>query len=130
MNNLRRHDWRNHREIECSLCNEMLPSRQAIGEHRRERHEIFTTKICKFFLECYDGDECFFEHKKEENVRNGCPNGQSCADQACKFSAWSHRDTKQILCKFQENCYRKNCIFKHTEKKSFLGEGARKGQIK
>ena len=87
MNSLRRHDCRNHREVECNICNEMLSSRQAIGEHRREKHEIFTTKTCKFFPECYDGDECFFEHKKEENVRNVCPNGQICRDQACRFSA-------------------------------------------
>ena len=130
MNSLRRHDWRNHREVECNICNEMLSNRQAIGEHRRDKHEIFTTKICKFFPECYDGDECFFEHKKEEHVKNVCPNGPTCTDQSCKFSVWSHRNTREILCKFQERCHRANCIFKHTEKKGFLGEGARKGQIK
>ena len=131
MNKLRRHDWRNHREIECNICCEILSSRQEIGEHRKEKHAIFTTKTCKFFPECYDEDECFFEHKSYEKVKNGCPNGQNCSDQTCKFSAWGHREKNQILCKFQEKCNRSNCIFRHiVAKKCFLGEGLSKDKLK
>ena len=49
--------------------------------------------------------------------------GENCKDQSCEFSEWKHQ-TKTKLCKFQTNCTRTNCPFRHTEKrKAFLGQG-------
>ena len=62
MNKLRRHDWRNHREIECNICSEIIENRQQISEHRRTKHQMYRKIQCTFFPDCYDGDECFFEH--------------------------------------------------------------------
>ena len=87
---------------------------------------------CKFFPGCIDEDECFFEHVDKVNKENKkgnkgensfiCANGDSCSDQSCKYSELSHKNMKNILCRFQASCNRLNCPFKHLcERKSFLG---------
>ena len=41
MRQLRRHDWRSHRSIECTICSESLGSRQDITSHRQNKHNMF-----------------------------------------------------------------------------------------
>ena len=62
MRKLRRHDWRAHRQIECSICMETLTSRQQLKEHRQHVHKMLKKIPCKFYPECFDEDECLFEH--------------------------------------------------------------------
>ena len=133
MSKLRRHDWRSHREIECNICGEMLGSRQEISSHRQIEHQMSNKIICKFYPDCIDGDECFFEHEENRSKTSSsnynldsetCPNGGKCDDQSCKFSEWKHLKSSQGLCKFKGNCSRMNCTFVHkVERKAFLGEG-------
>ena len=126
MSKLRRHDWRSHRSIPCNICGEELQSRQDISEHRQKKHEIFATAVCKFYPNCFDQEECLFVHKegnqnKVQRSLDLCPKGEDCNDQACSYSEWKHK-TSKVLCKFQQNCNRINCPFKHTmPRKAFLG---------
>ena len=60
MSKLRRHDWRSHREVECTICGETLKSRHDISCHRQTKHEIKTIAKCKFFRGFIEEDECFF----------------------------------------------------------------------
>ena len=112
--------------IPCSICGEGLQSRQHISDHRQKKHGINRTAVCKFYPNCFDKDECFFLHKEgnqndEQQLIKVCPNGENCQDQACSFSEWNHK-TSKVLCKFQQNCNRINCPFKHIEqRKAFLG---------
>ena len=123
---LRRHDWRSHREIECNLCGETIKCRQEIKSHRQTKHQMFKKVFCKYFPECLDGDECFFEHEKdnsvtEHNASSYCPNGEKCSDQSCKYTEKRH--ISSVLCKFQASCNRLNCQFKHSvARKAFLEE--------
>ena len=126
MSKLRRHDWRSHRCVECTICGEEVPSREDISEHRRSKHDITTRSVCKFFPNCIDEDECFFVHRinntETENI-DSCPRGENCQDQTCTFSEWKHK-SKVTLCKFQTQCTRINCPYKHIAKrKAFLGQG-------
>ena len=63
MAKLRRHDWRSHRETACNICEDMIESRQQIGNHRQTKHQIFKKVLCRFYPSCLDGDECFFVHE-------------------------------------------------------------------
>ena len=76
-----------------------------------------------------DGEECLYEHKKadfQETGDGGCVNGLECRDQSCKFSDREHKQMKD-LCKFQENCNRLNCLYRHIKsRKAFLEEWASK----
>ena len=127
MSLLRRHDWRSHREIDCNLCGETIESRQDIKKHRETKHQMFKKVFCKYYPECIDGDECFFEHERESNVYEAyealnCPDGEKCKNQSCNFSEQKH--TSISICKFQANCNRLNCQFKHNvPRKAFLEEG-------
>ena len=126
MKKLRRHDWRAHRSIECTICNEMLPSRQDISMHRQAKHRMLRKMVCKFFPDCYDADECLFEHifiSNEENASRWCPRGESCSDQSCLFSENDHRKLDQVLlCKFQASCIRPGCQYRHNvARQAFLG---------
>ena len=130
MRELRRHDWRSQRNIECTICGEMLDSRQEIGKHRQNIHTIFRKIPCRYFPECLDEDECLFYHKSSsEEVKSlsVCPRGPNCHDQSCTFSEQSHKSLKLDLCRFQEKCNRSGCLFKHTvERKTFLEESRSK----
>ena len=125
MRKLRRHDWRCHRSIECTICSEILESRLEIAKHRQDTHKMFRKMNCRYYPDCYDGDECLFEHNGEnsEIKTGGCPNGQGCSDQECTFNEKEHMKLSQ-LCKFQEKCYRISCPYQHnSSRKSFLGTG-------
>ena len=69
----------------------------------------------------------FFEHKNKNQTDyiinvDVCPNGSKCADQACRYSEWKHQSLSQVMCKFQANCNRLNCVYKHImDRKAFLG---------
>ena len=121
MRKLRRHDWRAHREIECSICMETLTSRQQLKEHRQQVHKMLKKIPCRFYPECYDEDECLFEHI---NLTNGeisdnlCPNGQSCSNQECLFTEKQHKFFNNNICKFQAQCNRAGCQFRHNVKRN------------
>ena len=129
MRKLRRHDWRNHRSIECSICAQVLESRQAILNHRQMVHYMNRKQPCKYFPDCYDGDECLFAHESSVNpddVSAFCSRGEDCSDQSCLFNEQQHKSVIKncgIKCKFQANCYRFGCPYKHDVSRSaFLGE--------
>ena len=127
---LRRHDWRSHRVVPCNICDETIDSRQDISNHRQSKHQIFRKVMCRFFPACLDEDECFFFHdpsfqKKanEEKPSPFCPMGQNCSNQSCEYSESNHKDRNGILCRFQADCIRKFCSFKHSvERRAFLEE--------
>ena len=128
MRKLRRHDWRSHRSIECTICGEMLDNRQDIGTHRQNVHKMHRKIPCRYFPDCFDDDECLFDHKSSSDEVNSlpiCPNGSDCSDQTCTFSEKSHKSLKADLCRFQAKCNRSGCLFKHTvtsvTRKTFLG---------
>ena len=130
MSKLRRHDWRSHRKIDCNICGEALPSRQHISEHRQAAHGMFRKLKCKFYPDCIDETECFFTHENGTENKNAqiveiqtkyCPSGEACENQSCEYSEQNHRNTRDILCRFQTRCSRSDCRFKH-EKSSFLGD--------
>ena len=125
MSKLRRHDWRNHRNIACTICNERIESRQEISSHWRIVHKMYRSIQCKFFPECYDENEFLFEHTNAQERRPlVCPNGQTCADQSCSFSERNHRSSNHIMCRYQEKCNRSACQFQYNAtKKHFLGVG-------
>ena len=124
MGKLRRHDWRSHREIECNLCAEIISSRQDIKTHRESAHKQFRKVFCRYFPDCIDEEECLYEHGNNDDAndeRDFCMNGESCDDQSCNFSEQKHSQV-QVLCKFQSNCNRLHCLYKHNSaRKAFLG---------
>ena len=116
------------REIECNICGVQFKSRQDISHHRQTKHQMFRKSRCKYYPDCVDEDECFFEHKDTtDNIQAGneyfCRNGENCLVQTCKFSEKNHMSGNFILCRFQENCNTSSCVFKHiSERRSFLGD--------
>ena len=115
MNSLRRHDWRSHRAVKCNICDESLKSRQELSSHRQIRHRISRKQICRYYPDCLDGDECLFSH--DSSV---CRSGDSCIDQSCEKQ---HRSAPITSCKFQENCNKADCRYKHfVPRKAFLEE--------
>ena len=126
MRKLRRHDWRSHRSIECTICKETLENRQEIVHHRETKHNMLRKIACRYFPDCYDDEECLYDHiqlSDGEGTPTVCPSGLNCADQSCTFSEQNHRSVKNDLCRFQEKCNRKGCLYKHiVSRKVFLGE--------
>ena len=127
MSKLRRHDWRNHREIQCNKCGENIASRQDLKIHRENVHDMKSKVYCRYYPSCMDEDECLYAHEQiQESSINGCRDGSECRDQSCKFSDKEHNDDR-ILCRFQANCNRMNCSYKHVvSRKTFLGKGVSK----
>ena len=127
MRKLRRHDWRSHRPIECIMCAETLQNRQEIVNHRRTKHQMYRKTACKFYPDCYDGDECLYEHNIDDGSNlSVCPNGQNCTDQSCGFSEQNHKSWSQTPCKFQESCNRSGCSFKHDSRRGRNPKNKRK----
>ena len=78
---------------------------------------------CRYFPECFDGEECLYEHNTAENTGNVCPNGEKCSDQTCLFNEQQHKSPQQMFCRFQLRCNRSGCPYKHsTTRRAFLGE--------
>ena len=104
MRKLRRHDWRCHRSIECTICKKMLNSRQDISSHE---HGMFRKISCRFYPDCFDGEECLYEHSNivsnGESI-SGCPNGKNCSDQSCSFNEQKHISVNQNLCRSLVQC--------------------------
>ena len=120
MEQLRRHDWRNHRSIKCTMCDDILNSRQEIASHRQYKHGMFKKQLCKFYPNCLDGDECIYEHVTLEQDSSTCVASENCRDQACTKK---HRKSLKILCKFQANCNRLSCPYQHTvQRTAFLAK--------
>ena len=92
--------------VPCNICDEQIESRQDISYHRKNKHQIFKTIMCKYFPACFDGEECFFSHDKSNERRNEesspfCPRGTKCSDQSCNYSEANHKNTDEIECRFQ-----------------------------
>ena len=131
MNKLRRHDWRSHREVECNICDMKIENRAEISSHRRKEHKMFNVAKCRFFPNCIDEEECFFQHEEDSNNKSEafentkskyCPKGETCMDQSCEYNAANHRQIKDVMCRFQNKCNRPECAFKHiVERAAFLG---------
>ena len=82
---------------------------------------MFRKLTCRYYLECYDDEECLFEHiENAENKPKGCPNGQNCTDQGCKCTEKEHLYVQSMLCKFQEKCNRISCTYQHLALKHSL----------
>ena len=104
MGKLRRHDWRSHREIECTICRKTLQNREKISDHRKLEHRMFKKSKCRFFPNCIDEDECFFEYdnnfvgdKEGERKLIYCPEEMNCNDQGCE----AKHNNKNVMCVFQ-----------------------------
>ena len=83
---------------------------------------MFKKLACKFFPDCYDDDECLYEHRTGVNEESGCPNGKNCSDQECLFSENEHKTLNKIVCRFQARCNRSGCQFQHNiTRQAFLG---------
>ena len=121
MHKLRRHDWRSHRNVECNICGEQLESRDSISSHRKDVHQMVNKIRCKFFPDCLDEDECFFVHDKGTSLENQkkyyCEEGVNCKDQACEFPEREHKNTNNILCRYQSKCNMPMCRFRHVVEK-------------
>ena len=100
-------------------------------KHRESEHQMLNKVYCRYFPNCLDEDECLYVHEKlEESRTSGCVNGSSCRDQSCRFTDKEHIENK-TLCKFQRNCNRLNCAYKHNvNRKAFLESGSTKENIK
>ena len=110
-----------------SRCGENVSSRQELQTHRENVHEMVNKVYFRYYPNCMDEEECLYAHEQiEDSSVNGCVDGSDCRDQSCKFSDKEHKDNR-ILCKFQTNCNRLNCIYKHVvARKAFLGPGLSK----
>ena len=85
MRKLRKHNWRCHRSIYCTIFAEKLDSRLEIVSYRQNKHQMFRNIACIYFPECFDGDECLFDH-----------------------------GSSTVLCRFQSRCNRSGCQYKHN----------------
>ena len=119
MRKLRRHDWRAHRAIECSMCGDTINSRQEMKEHRENKHRMFKKIACKFFPDCFDEDECLYEHINVQTdlPGTGCPKGENCSNQECEFNEIDHKNSRKIMCRFQARCNRGGCQYQHNDKR-------------
>ena len=130
MSKLRRHDWRSHREVECNICEMKIRNRSEISVHRRKEHQMYKIAKCRYFPNCIDADECFFQHDGESHNKSKvddmkkltfCPEGENCRNQSCEYNEEKHKELKHILCRFQSKCNRPECAFKHiVDRAAFL----------
>ena len=129
-----RHIWRNHTEIDCKLCGDILGSRQELKVHKEHDHNIKMTQECRFFSNghCVDADECLYSHNKDNSNKQHiqrktrfiidsdyCKDGLDCARIDCEYGENKHRKIKDVPCKFQANCKKPECPFKHNENLDF-----------
>ena len=95
---------------------------------------------CRFYPDCIDENECFFEHEDESDSKSSeneqrqsryCPAGDKCENQSCEYNEMNHMKMKNIMCRFQSNCNRSECVFKHViERASFLENCTQKSKRK
>jgi hypothetical protein len=107
MRKMRRHDWRSYRSTECIIYKETLDNRQEIVNHRETKHNMSRKIACCYFPDCYDDEECLFDHIRLSDGEGNptvCPSGLNCSDQSCTFSEQNHRSVKHDLGRFQEKC--------------------------
>ena len=143
MSHLRRHDWRSHRAVDCTICGVNLENRHAITKHRADIHNKYYVAQCKFDVEkkCMDGLECLFTHMTIESkdqpsdgdsqnrskTRNSCKEGKNCQEQNCEYT---HINKQNIQCRFQNKCSRKGCEYNHNmNKNSFFWESQEKRKV-
>ena len=129
MSKLRRHDWRSHRIVNCNICGLSLQSREEISEHRKTEHNMSRKIKCRYFPNCIDENECFFDHNEKEDKQTEergvksryCLKGENCENQSCEYSEVNHMNVKNVMCRYQAKCNKTECMFKHIiERASFL----------
>ena len=127
-----RHIWRSHEEISCNYCGDTVSSRQELKSHKEQEHNIKMNQNCRFFNDgkCVDASECLYSHNNTNNQttrkntrRNNqtdfCKDGLKCARIDCEYGDEKHRRIKDVPCRFQENCSKSECPFKHNQKTDF-----------
>ena len=71
-----------------------IENRAEISSHRRKEHKMFNVAKCRFFPNCIDEEECFFQHEEDSNNKyeafenaksKYCPKGETCMDQSCEY---------------------------------------------
>ena len=129
-----RHQWRNHSDINCKFCGDNLRSRVELKVHKEQVHNMKVTQECRFFSNghCVDADECLYSHNKDNSNKQHiqrktrfiiysdyCKDGLNCARIDCEYGENKHRRIKDVPCKFQANCKKPECPFKHNENLDF-----------
>ena len=129
-----RHNWRCHNEIDCKFCGDTLGSRHELKTHKEQVHKMKMTQACRFFSEgqCVHADECLYSHNKDNSIKQHtqkknrftidtefCKDGLKCARVDCEYSEEKHQKIHDVPCKFQKNCKKKECPFKHNEQLDF-----------
>ena len=91
-------------EYTSTISEELIENRENIGNQRRTKHNMFKKVLCRFYASCLDEDECFFAHEKPifEKSSPFCPRGQTCSDQACKFSESNHKNFNEFNTNLKE----------------------------
>ena len=156
MEQIRRHEYRSHKIVECYHCGNSIRNRVELQRHKEKEHRMTKVPTCKYFQEgrCLDSEECLYNHNKQkvaaqahesraqpahaehvQSVKNRsstskCRNGPSCNDPD-NFGASGHLLKTEVKCRFQESCYKETCQFKHTaQRESFLEEDKSSKQVK
>ena len=88
----------------------------------------------KFFNDgqCVDADECLYSHNKDKSNKEQtqrkkrsivdtdfCKDGLNCAQVDCEYGDDKHRRIRDVPCRFQENCTKQECPFKHIKNLDF-----------
>ena len=97
--------------------------------HKEKEHNMKMNQECRFFFEgkCIDAEECLYSHNKtstqhpqkktRSNIQNDfCKDGLKCPRVDCEYGDEKHRRIKDVPCRFQENCAKQECPFKHNRK--------------
>ena len=94
------------------MCGDKLRISQDIRQHRAKEHNMFRNRACKFSPDCFDEDECLYEHKNSN--QSMCPMAENCDNQECLFNENEHRSLNRISCRFQDKCNRQGCQYQHN----------------
>ena len=156
MEQIRRHEYRTHKMVECYHCGINIRNRVELQKHKEREHRMTKVPTCKYFQEgkCLDGEECLYNHNKQQvnaqphesrsqagqaeyvkNVQKSpstskCRNGPTYNDPDY-FGRSGHLIKSEVKCRFQETCYKETCPFKHTAQRDpFLGEDKSSKQVK
>ena len=156
MEQIRRHEYRAHKMVECYHCGTNIRNRIELQKHKEREHRMTKVPECKYFQEgkCLDGEECLYNHNKKQLTAQAqeiraqaahtghvnivqkrsntskCRNGPTCNDPD-HFGPSGHLIKSEVKCRFQETCYKETCPFKHTaQRESFLKEDKRSKQTK
>ena len=131
MQQLRKHNVNWHEELNCYICQKLLPSKKEIMTHKERAHKMLIRE-CKYFSEgtCQDGaEECIYSHGNNKRDQNGQEKHQNkpgkenrehcktinCRDQRCQLSHL-RKSRSEIICRYGNKCNREDCDFKHENR--------------